>query len=102
MLQRLYPLMVGASQFFLDTLVADPKGRGLVTSPSISPENKHPYGASVCAGPAMDRQILRDLFDYTIDAARRLGRDAAFSAELQKARARLAPCLLYTSPSPRD
>lgn len=91
MLQRLYPLMVGASQFFLDTLVADPKGRGLVTSPSISPENKHPYGASVCAGPAMDRQILRDLFDYTIDAARRLGRDAAFSAELQKARARLAP-----------
>jgi alpha-L-fucosidase 2 len=68
LLRRLYPLLKGASQFFLDTLVEDPKGRGLVTSPSISPENTHRPGAAVCAGPAMDRQILRDLFDHTLQA----------------------------------
>jgi alpha-L-fucosidase 2 len=88
-LRRLYPLMKGASLFFLDTLVEDPQGRGLVTSPSVSPENMHPFGSAVCAGPAMDRQILRDLFDRTIDAGRRLGDDDALLAQFAAARARL-------------
>jgi alpha-L-fucosidase 2 len=73
LLARLYPLLKGASQFFLDTLVEDPQGRGLVTSPSISPENAHRPGAAVCAGPAMDRQILRDLFDHSLSAHAALG-----------------------------
>jgi alpha-L-fucosidase 2 len=88
-LRRLYPLMKGASLFFLDTLVEDPKGRGLVTSPSVSPENMHPFGSAVCSGPAMDRQILRDLFDRTADAGRRLGDDDALLAQFAAARARL-------------
>ncbi len=67
-LKRLYPLLKGASLFFVDTLVEDPKGRGLVTSPSLSPENIHPGGVALCAGPAMDRQILRDLFAATLSA----------------------------------
>jgi alpha-L-fucosidase 2 len=90
-LRRLYPLMAGASRFFLDTLIEDPKGRGLITSPSLSPENPHPFGSSLCAGPAMDRQILRDLFDNTVRAANLLGRDAAFATEVAAARGRLAP-----------
>lgn len=88
-LAAIYPLMHGACLFFLDTL--QPSAKGLVTSPSISPENPHPFGASVCAGPAMDRQILRDLFDRTADAARQLGKDADFVAQLAKTRAALAP-----------
>ena len=88
-LAAIYPLMRGAAEFFLDTLQEAPEG--LVTSPSISPENRHPFGASVCAGPAMDRQILRDLFARTADAAQVLGRDAGFAAELLEVRARLAP-----------
>lgn len=88
-LAAIYPLMRGAAEFFLDTLQKAPEG--LVTSPSISPENRHPFGASVCAGPAMDRQILRDLFARTADAAEVLGRDAGFAAELLEVRARLAP-----------
>jgi alpha-L-fucosidase 2 len=91
LLQRLYPVMQGASLFFLDTLIEDPAGRGLITSPSVSPENQHPYGSSLSAGPAMDRQIVRDLFTRTIDAGRRLGRDAALLRELAGARDRLAP-----------
>jgi alpha-L-fucosidase 2 len=90
-LERLYPLMRGAALFFLDTLVPDPQGRGLITSPSLSPENQHPFGAALCAGPAMDRQILRDLFDRTIDAGRRLGQDGALLDQFGSARRNLAP-----------
>jgi alpha-L-fucosidase 2 len=88
-LARLYPLMRGAAMFFLDALVEDPQGRGLLTSPSLSPENAHPFGATLCAGPAMDRQILRDLFAHTIDAAKMLGTDTDLQAALQQARQRL-------------
>jgi len=90
-LQRLYPLLKGASEFFLDTLVEDPQGRGLLTSPSISPENWHPHGSSVCAGPAMDRQIVRDLFAHTAEAGRLLQRDPELMAEITRTRERLAP-----------
>jgi alpha-L-fucosidase 2 len=90
LLRRLVPLFTGASQFFLDTLVEDPKGRGLVTSPSLSPENEHHPKAALCAGPAMDRQILRDLFDATLEARALSGQDdAPFTEALRTARARL-------------
>lgn len=88
-LAAIYPLMRGASEFFVDTL--QPSPAGLVTSPSISPENRHPFGASVCAGPAMDRQILRDLFEHTADAADLLHLDATFAQQLRDLRTRLAP-----------
>jgi len=89
-LRRIYPLLKGASLFFVDTLVEDPQGRGLVTSPSISPENSHHPGVATCAGPAMDRQIIRDLFSWTLQAHALLNDDdAAFAAELRDKRARL-------------
>ncbi len=91
MLARLYPVMRGASLFFLDTLVDDPAGRGLVTSPSLSPENGHPFGSSICAGPAMDRQIVRDLLRHTVIAAGRLGVDADLARQISEARKRIAP-----------
>ena len=58
----IYPLLKGAAQFFLDTLVEEPTHHWLVTSPSLSPENPHPFGASLVMGPTMDQQILRELF----------------------------------------
>ncbi len=90
-LRDIYPVMKGAAQFFLDTLVPDPSGQYLVTSPSISPENDHPHGGSICAGPAMDSQILRDLFAHCIEAARILRLDADFRAACGAARAKLPP-----------
>jgi hypothetical protein len=90
LLKRLYPLMKGACTFFVDTLVEDPKGRGLVTSPSLSPENSHHPEVSLCAGPAMDRQILRDLFANTLEAQTLLhDSDADFAKVLTDKRARL-------------
>jgi alpha-L-fucosidase 2 len=90
-LAKVYPVMKGAAQFFLDTLVEEPKHKWLVTCPSLSPENSHPGGASVCAGPTMDSQIIRDLFTNCIHAAEILGVDANFRAKLAATRARLAP-----------
>jgi alpha-L-fucosidase 2 len=90
-LSRAYPVMKGAAEFFIDVLVEEPKHKWLVTCPSISPENQHPGGVAVCAGPTMDMQILRDLFLHCIHAAQLLGKDGEFSAQLAGIRARLAP-----------
>jgi alpha-L-fucosidase 2 len=90
-LEKIYPIMKGACEFFLDTLVEEPKNKYLVTNPSLSPENRHKFGTSVVAGPTMDSQILRDLFINTIRAGEILGRDKDFQAALVKTRARLAP-----------
>jgi alpha-L-fucosidase 2 len=90
-LARVYPAMKGSAQFFLDTLVEEPNHKWLVTCPSMSPENPHPHGSTVCAGPAMDRQILRDLFANCIAAGEILGQDREFLLQLAAARARLAP-----------
>jgi alpha-L-fucosidase 2 len=90
-LAQVYPALKGAAQFFLDTLVEEPTHKWLVTCPSLSPENKHPKDASVCAGPTMDNQILRDLFSNCIRAAEILDVDRGLRRQLAATRARLAP-----------
>jgi alpha-L-fucosidase 2 len=86
-----YPAMKGAAQFFLDTLVTHPTLGYLVTNPSNSPELPHHSNASVCAGPTMDNQILRDLFTGVARAGETLGVDATFRNQVLAARDRLAP-----------
>ncbi len=90
-LARIYPLMAGAARFFLDTLVRDPHTGFMVTNPSLSPENEHGHGSTLCAGPTMDMAILRDLFDRTGRAADMLGCDAGLRKDMAAMRARLAP-----------
>jgi alpha-L-fucosidase 2 len=90
-LAKVYPVLRGASEFFLDTLLTEPKHGWLVTSPSLSPENMHPYDTSICAGPTMDNQILSDLFDDTVKAAEILGLDQEFRLRVSAARAKLPP-----------
>jgi len=90
-LKEAYPVMRGAAQFFLDTLQEDPTNHWLVTNPSISPENNHPFGSAVVAGPAMDEEILRDLFSNCIEASKVLDTDSDFRKQLEQARVRLAP-----------
>ena len=90
-LERAYPLLKGASEFFVDSLVRDPKSGHWVTCPSMSPENQHPLGTAVCAGPTMDSAILRDLLGATAEAASVLGVDAEFGRQLLELRANLPP-----------
>jgi alpha-L-fucosidase 2 len=89
LVERLYPVMLGAAEFFAHTLVPLPGTEMLVTAPSLSPENIHPKGASLCFGPAMDSQILRDLFTATIEAGERLDRDPELRERFAAIRARL-------------
>ena len=90
-LEKVWPLFKGAAEFFAATLVKDPETGAMVTAPSISPENEHPFGASLCAGPSMDAQLLRDLFGQCIEIAGRLGVDAELAAKLESLRGRLPP-----------
>ena len=90
-LRRIYPLLRGASLFFLDTLVEDAASGTMVTNPSLSPENDHGHGSTLCAGPALDRQLLRDLFDRTVHAARTLRTDTDLRRACATMRGRLAP-----------
>ncbi|MFG3683991.1 glycoside hydrolase N-terminal domain-containing protein [Micromonospora chalcea] len=90
-LQANYPALRGAAQFFLDTLVAHPTLGYLVTNPSNSPELAHHANASVCAGPTMDNQILRDLFDAAARASEVLGVDTTFRSQVRTAKDRLPP-----------
>ncbi|HRT07946.1 MAG TPA: glycoside hydrolase family 95 protein [Candidatus Paceibacterota bacterium] len=95
-LREAYPLLRGACEFYLDWLVPDDQGR-LVTPVGTSPENAFVYvndagrkvKANVCAGPAMDLAIIRDLFRNTLTAAELLKRDRGFRAELEAALGRL-------------
>jgi alpha-L-fucosidase 2 len=96
-LERIYPLIKGAAQFFLDTLVEEPAHHWLITSPSLSPENPHPFGTSLAAGPTMDEEILRELFGNAIKAAGVLGVDAELQQKWTATRARLAPLQIGTA-----
>lgn len=90
-LRRWFLLMKGAASFFLDSLVEHPATGYLVTAPSISPEHDHHHGVSICAGPTMDTQILRDLFEGCIGASKALGEDEDFAKKVADTLSRLAP-----------
>jgi alpha-L-fucosidase 2 len=95
-LESVYPTMKGAAVFFAANLIEEPRRHWLVTGPSNSPENsyidpKTGKALSVCLGPYMDTEIIRELFSNVIRASELLGRDADFRAVLEEKRSRLAP-----------
>ncbi len=91
---RAYPIMKPAAQFCLDWLIERGDGR-LTTCPSESTENNFvtPDGrtAETSDGCTMDLALIRELFGNCIEAARILGADAGFAAQLESARRRLPP-----------
>lgn len=94
-LERAYPILKGAAEFYLAMLIELPGSGWLVTSPSNSPENAFLDAEGnivhVCMGPTIDMQLLRFLFTATAEAAETLGRDADVAQALREAGGRLAP-----------
>jgi len=91
--QRAYPILREAAEFFLDWLVENPKTGRLVSGPSTSPENpfKTPDGlARLTMGPAMDQEIIHQLFSNVLSAAEVLGIEDDFVREVRDKRSRLA------------
>lgn len=92
-LKEYYPVLKGASQFYLDVLQEEPTNKWLVVSPSNSPENTYVPGkrVSIAAGTTMDNQLLFDLFTKTAKAGEILGFDPDFRKVLKSTLERLAP-----------
>lgn len=88
-----YPILKGAALFYVDFLVEHPGKHWLVVNPGMSPENapKAHDGSSLDAGATMDNQIVFDVFNTTIRAARLLNRDKSFVDTLLRMRDRLPP-----------
>lgn len=85
--EKAYPPMREASRFFAAYLVPDPTNpEWLISGPSNSPE----IGGLVM-GPTMDHQIIRGLFDNTIEAATLLGVDDDIATHLSELKAKIAP-----------
>lgn len=92
--ERAYPAIKEAAEFFVDFLVRDPVTGKLVSGPTTSPENniKAPDGSrgALSMGPAMDQQIIFELFTHCIQASEILQKDSAFRQKLTELRAELA------------
>ena len=92
-LRRVLPIIRGSAEFSLDWLVEDPKTGKLVAGPATSPENtfitEDGQRASLCMGPAMEQEIIWDVFNNYLEAAKILGVNEPTVAEVQKAKARL-------------
>ena len=94
-LREIYPILKGSAQFYSSMLTPDAKTGWLVTSPSSSPENTFylPNGktASICVAPTIDNQIIRELFNNVITAAKLLGKDANLCKDLAAKLKKLPP-----------
>ena len=92
-LASIYPVLKGASTFYVDYLVEHPKYHWLVVNPDESPENTSPahQGSALDAGVTMTNQIIFELFSTTIKAAEILKKDSTFADTLKQMRKRLPP-----------
>lgn len=87
LMEKAYPVLKEASRFFTGYLVPDPQhSEWLISGPSNSPEQ-----GGLVMGPAMDHQIIRELFSNTIEAAKILGVDDDFARFLAEKKDSIAP-----------
>ena len=98
-LAKYYPVMKGAAEFLLDYMQTYPaageikQAAGwLMTVPTVSPEHgPRGKGTNVCAGSTMDNQIAFDVLSQALLAAKALGKDSLFAANLKFQIANLPP-----------
>ena len=105
-LKKIYPVIKGSVEFFMDFLIEYPGKEWLVTNPSNSPENPPDgkgykyffdevtasyYFTTIAVGSTIDMQILKDLFSYYASATEVLGVDKDFAKKVLAARERLVP-----------
>lgn len=95
-LESIYPVLTGAADFFLSSMIREPKHGWLVTAPSSSPENAFYLPGSkdavyVCMGPTMDVQIIKELFTNILSAAEILGMEDETTAKIRETIPQLPP-----------
>ena len=95
-LQSIYPVLTGAADFFLSSMIEEPNNGWLVTAPSSSPENAFYLPGSsdpvyVCMGPTMDVQIITELFSNILTAAEVLDIEDESTEQIRQALPRIPP-----------
>ncbi len=90
-----YPILKGASEFILDTLLEDKDGY-LIVVPSTSPENFFLEPSSqkktrISRGSTYHMSLVRELLTSTNSAASQLNLDSEFQAKMKQALKRLPP-----------
>ena len=94
-LRKIYPVLKGAAIFYHDMLIRDPATGWLVTSPSSSPENgfvmPNGHTVSICMGPTIDNQIVRELYTNVIQASTVLKADRALRDTLFRELGKIPP-----------
>ncbi len=92
-LKRMYPVLKGSVEFYMDWLVEDPVTKLLVSGPAVSPENSFfaPDGSrsQISMGPAHDQQVIWQLFTDFLMASQELKIDDPFIEEVKDAKSRL-------------
>lgn len=89
-----YSILEELALFFVDFLIKDKDGY-LVTCPTVSPENRFVYGDNqdtpVCAGPAMDNQIIRALMRACLESQKILDINSEYKEDFEKVLKGLRP-----------
>ncbi|MFC0877844.1 glycoside hydrolase N-terminal domain-containing protein [Saccharicrinis sp. FJH2] len=78
-LKKVYPVLKGSAMYYVDVLQKEPTHGWMVVAPCMSPENRHPGGASMAAGNTMDNQLVFDVFSNLMHAAKILNVDKSFA-----------------------
>ncbi len=93
-LKRMYPVLKGSVEFYMDWLVEHPQTGNLVSGPAVSPENSFiaPDGSSsqISMGPAHDQQVIWVLFNDFIIASNELGVTDGYVQDVLSAQKNLA------------
>ncbi|MCK3683865.1 glycoside hydrolase family 95 protein [Maribellus sp. YY47] len=93
-LKKMYPVLKGATEFYIDWLVTDPETGKLVSGPAVSPENTFiaPDGSrsQISMGPTHDQEVIWQLFTDFIYASNELGIEDDFVREVSEAKNELA------------
>ena len=85
-LAEVYPVLKGAADFFISSLIEHPANDWMVVSPSVSPEH-----GPISAGCTMDNQLVFDILTRTAEATRILNGDERYRARLLAMAAKLPP-----------
>jgi len=93
--ERAYPYLKAIATFYTDWLVWDADAQKWVSTPETSPENsyraKDGKPAAISYGAAMGHQIIAEVFDNTLAAAKILKIEDEFTEEVRSKREKLFP-----------
>jgi alpha-L-fucosidase 2 len=93
-LEKMYPVIKGAVEFYMDWLVVHPETGKLVSGPAVSPENTFiaPDGShsQISMGPVHDQQVIWQLFDDFVMISEILEKNNQFTEEVENAKNTLA------------